>query len=274
MAKSRKRCAGCLPDELWERMQPWLPRYQKSARGGRPRSDLRKVANGIFYVLRTGCQWKAAPREFASGSTLHRYFQQGVAADVFRRLWKAALLEYDELKGIEWNWQSVDGAMTKSPLGGEKTGKNPTDRGKLGVKRSVLTDGRGIPLGVEVSGANTHDIKLLQATFDSIPIKRPQPTSRKKQHVCLDKGYDSKDVRKFLRRRHYQPHVKSRGQEETERKKNPRFKARRWVVERTHSWINRFRRLLVRWEKKADNYLAFLQFSFAWSTLSSADVLG
>jgi len=145
----------------------------------------------------------------------------------------------------------------------EKTGENPTDRGKLGTKRSVLTDGCGVPLDVEVSGANTHDIKLLQATFDSVPIRRPQPTSHRHQHVCLDKGYDSKDVRRFLRRRYYQPHVKSRGQEQAQKKSNPRFKARRWVVERTHSWINRFCRLLVRWEKKADNYLAMLHFSFA-----------
>lgn len=157
---------------------------------------------------------------------------------------------------------------------GKNTGKNPTDRGKLGTKRSVLTDRRGVPLGVEVSGANTHDIKLLNATFDSMPIKRPQPTPRRLQHVCLDKGYDSKDVRLFLKRRHYRPHVKSRGQEESLRKKNKRFKARRWVVERTHSWINRFRRLLIRWEKKSDNYLAMLHFSFAYSTLSSAGVLG
>jgi transposase len=157
---------------------------------------------------------------------------------------------------------------------GENTGKNPTDRGKLGTKRSILTDRRGVPLGVKVSGANTHDIKLLKATFDSIPIHRPQPTPHRHQHVCLDKGYDSKDVRKFLKRRHYQPHVKSRGQEEVERKKNPRFKARRWVVERTHSWINRFRRLLIRWEKKSENYLAMLQFSFAYTTLRTAGVLG
>lgn len=138
----------------------------------------------------------------------------------------------------------------------------------------MLTDGRGVALGVEVSGANTHDIQLLKATFDSAPIYRPQPTRRRHQHVCLDKGYDSKDVRKFLKRRHYQPHVKSRGQEEAERKKNPRFKARRWVVERTHSWINRFRRLLTRWEKKSDNYLAMLNFSFSYNTLSVAGVLG
>jgi transposase len=101
-------------------MQPLLPRYQKSAKGGRSRANLRNVANGIFYVLRTGCQWNAIPREFGTGSTVHRYFQEWVATGVFRKLWKASLLEYDELKGIQWNWQSVDGAMTKSPLGGKK----------------------------------------------------------------------------------------------------------------------------------------------------------
>lgn len=106
-------------------MKPLLPRYQKSSRGGRPRVDLRKVAEGIFYVLRTGCQWKAAPSEYGSGSTLHRYFQEWTTAGVFRKLWKAALLEYDELQGIQWNWQSVDGAMTKSPRGGEKNRGKP-----------------------------------------------------------------------------------------------------------------------------------------------------
>ena len=156
---------------------------------------------------------------------------------------------------------------------GKNTGKNPTDRGKLGTKRSVLTDARGVPLGVAVSGANTHDIKLLKATFDSVPIHRPQPTTRR-QHVCLDKGYDSKDVRKFLKRRHYTPHVKSRSKEVQQKKRNPRFKARRWVVERTHSWSNRFRRILVRWEKKSENYLAMLQLSFAYNTLRTAGVLG
>ncbi|QDT67797.1 Transposase DDE domain protein [Planctomycetes bacterium MalM25] len=142
------------------------------------------------------------------------------------------------------------------------------------MKRSVLTDARGVPLGVAVSGANTHDIRLLKATLDSVPIPRPQPTRHRHQHVCLDKGYDSQDVRKFLERRHYRPHVKSRGQEASQRKKNKRFKARRWVVERTHSWINRFRRLLVRWEKKSNNYLAMLQFAFAYNTLSTTEVLG
>ena len=109
-----------LPDQLWDRLEALLPTYKSQPKGGRPRIDLRQVANGIFYVLRTGCQWKAVPREYGSGSTLHRYFQQWESKGVFRRLWKKCLLEYDELKGIQWNWQSMDGAMTKSPLGGGK----------------------------------------------------------------------------------------------------------------------------------------------------------
>ena len=117
--------AWVLPEKLWVRLEPLLPRYRKSSRGGRPRSDLRSIANGIFYVLRTGCQWNAVPREYGSGSTLHRYFQEWAARGVFRKLWKASLLEYDRRKSIQWSWQSVDGAMTKSPLGGEKYRQKP-----------------------------------------------------------------------------------------------------------------------------------------------------
>jgi transposase len=136
MAKKRQRRSWILPNQLWQRMESLLPRYRKSRKGGRPRVDLRKVANGIFYVLRTGCQWKAAPNEYGSGSTLHRYFQEWAEAGVFRKLWKASLLEYDELKGIQWNWQSVDGAMTKSPLGGEKNREKP-DRSRQTGNQAV-----------------------------------------------------------------------------------------------------------------------------------------
>ena len=125
MSQQQNRCAWRLPDELWQRMQPLLPKYTPSPKGGQPRLPLRQVANGIFYILRTGCQWKAAPREFGSGSSLHSYFQEWTELGVFRELWRQTLLEYDELKGIQWEWQSVDGAMTKSPLGGEKNREKP-----------------------------------------------------------------------------------------------------------------------------------------------------
>lgn len=121
MAKRQQQTRSWrVSDELWERVEPLLPRYRPSKRGGRPRVDPRRVLDGILYVLRTGCQWKAAPRQFGSPSTLHAYFQEWTEKAVFFRLWKEALREYDALQGIDWGWQSLDGAMTKAPLGGGK----------------------------------------------------------------------------------------------------------------------------------------------------------
>jgi transposase len=125
-----------IPDPLWERLEPLLPKYKASPKGGKPRLPLRQVANGIFYVLVTGCQWKAMPREFGSGSAIHAYFQEWVALGLFRKLWRVALEEYDELKGIDWEWQSLDGAMNKSPLGGEKNREKP-DRSRQDRRQAV-----------------------------------------------------------------------------------------------------------------------------------------
>jgi putative transposase len=235
-----------IPNALWERMEKLLPDYPSGPKGGRPRLPPRNIANGIFYVLVTGCQWKAMPRQFGSGSAIHTYFQEWVEIGVFECLWLLALEEYDELAGIEWRWQSIDGAMTKAPLGGEKTGKNPTDRGKLGVKRSVLTDGRGVPIGVAIEGANVHDQRLVQETLDSIPVSRPTPRPYKRQHLCCDKGYDAEAVRDAATKRGYIHHIPRKGVDNTARR-HRHGKARRWVVERTHSWMNRARRLLIRW---------------------------
>jgi putative transposase len=156
---------------------------------------------------------------------------------------------------------------------GKKTGKNPTDRGKLGVKRSVLVDGQGVPLAVAVDGANVHDQKLLSETLDAIPVPRPEPTARKKQHLCLDKGYTGEPIERHARNRNYTLHVPVKGGEVTG-PKHRHGKARRWKVERTHSWINRARRLLTRWEKKVANYLGFLHLQFAIVALRIAGVLG
>lgn len=121
-----------IPEELWQRIEPLLPIYKQSYKGGRPRLELRKVVTGILYVLRTGCQWKALPHEFGSGSALHNYFQEWVRRGVFHRLWRLALEEYDDLCGIEWQWQSLDGAMTKAPLGGEKNREEPHGSREIG----------------------------------------------------------------------------------------------------------------------------------------------
>ena len=122
---------------------------------------------------------------------------------VFRRLWKQALLAYDRRRRIQWAWLSLDCTMTKAPLGGEKTGKNPTDRGKLGTKRSALTDGRGVPLSIVVAGANVPDMMLAKDTLDDIVVSRPYPKGKRRQHLCLDKGYAFDSVRRVASRRGY-----------------------------------------------------------------------
>jgi len=111
-----------IPDELWEKIQPLLPEEPPKPKGGRPRMDDRQAMTAIFYVLRTGIQWKALPRQMGAASTVHDRFQYWQEQGVFKRMWEAGLQAYDEAKGIEWTWQAVDGAMTKAPLGGKKDG--------------------------------------------------------------------------------------------------------------------------------------------------------
>ena len=129
---------------------------------------------------------------------------------------------------------------------GGKTGRNPTDRGKIGVKRSRLTEAQGVPVGLVVDGANRHDMKLVRATVDSVAVPRPTPTPEHPQGLCLDKGYDFAAVRRTLDEFGFTAHIRSRGEEAQAIKREAGFKARRWVVERTHSWLNRFRYDLLR----------------------------
>jgi putative transposase len=117
---------------------------------------------------------------------------------------------------------------------GKKVGKNPTDCGKLGTKRSVLTEGQGIPLGVAVDGSNRHDMKLVEATLEAIMIKRPAPTATWPQHLCMDKGYDYGAVRETLEAWGSTAHIRRRGEEIQAKREIPGYRARRWVVESSH----------------------------------------
>ena len=158
------------------------------------------------------------------------------------------------------------------------TGNNPTDRSKLGTKRHILTDKKGIPLSTVISPASTHDIKVVTDVVDNTIIKRPKTSSRSKlksrrrrrlQHLCLDKGYKSEQEEQKLLTRRYILHIpikkkkKKRGEESEEIAipNRKRYSPKRWVVERTNSWHNRFRKLFTRYEKKDENYLGLVQFS-------------
>jgi transposase len=137
-----------------------------------------------------------------------------------------------------------------------------------------LTEGDGVPIGLAVEGANRNDFKMMKATLESIPVKRPKPTRKRPQGMCLDKGYDYGEARDLADEFGYTAHIRARGEEAQAIKHEAGFKARRWVVERTHSWMNRFRRILTRWEKKAENYLGLLHLVCAIITYRCSGLFG
>jgi len=262
------------PEELWEMVKQLLPPAPARPKGGRPPMSDKTAFYAIYYLLRTGMQWKALPRSLGAASTVHRRFQKWVLTGIFLDLWRWCLYNYDLMHGLDWEWQALDGAMTKAPLGCENTGPNPTDRAKRGTKRHVLTEGHGIPLAVVVTGANRNDFKETRRVLEQIVIARPKPTARKQQHLCLDKGYDFPEVDEIVADFGYTAHISRRGQKTSKPQSLPTYRSRRWVVERTHSWMNRFRRILIRWEKKTENYEAFLHLTCAYITIRAAGVLG
>ena len=144
-------------------------------------------------------------------------------------------------------------------MGGPKTGPNPTDRAKKGRNVRFSARARGVPIGLAHDGANRNDHKLLKPTLDSIPIERPEPTPEAPQGLCLDKAYDNTESNDLAVDYEFTPHIRARGEEIADKLHVPGWRARRWVVEATHSWLNRNRGILIRWSKKDENHLALLQ---------------
>ena len=257
---------GRLPDKFWAVFLLYLPAEPRADRRGRPSVPFRKVLGGILYRLRTGCQWKAIPAEFGSGSTCHRRFQEWQQLAVFKKVWAHQLRVYDQKVGIGWNWQSLDSAIIPAPLGGTKTGKNPVDRAKSGSKRNVLVDRRGVPLALVIAAANKQDYQCADATLHHLVIRRSwrdRTGRRVVLHLCGDKGYDFDEVYDAARRLGYRTHIahrRRRGEPPPPPLTGRRHPARRWVIERTNSWHNRYRALKIRWEKKTENYETLVQF--------------
>lgn len=256
-----------VPRPLWRQVKKLLPKPPKHRRRGRPPADNRAVLNGIWYVLWTGCQWKAVHKDWfgVCSSTLHQRFQTWQQQGIFEQIMRVMAKFYAKKRKVKWKWQSIDSKSCPAPLGGEQTGKNPTDRGKRGSKIHILVDQRGAPLAVVLTGANEHDKWSADDLIISIVVERPVS----KQHFCADKGYDFEDVHQLVEQERYISHIKrkrKRGEPPLEECPVPgetQFPARRWVVERTLGWLAKRRSLRVRWCKKVGNWLAFVQFACA-----------
>jgi transposase len=239
LGKKRVDC-WVVTDEFWQRVEPLVPQrvlpdkqYVRKPGAGRPAKPARQVFEGIVYVLRTGCQWKALPGErFGSASAIHKRFLEWEKAGFFEALWKAGLAEYDDMQGIAWRWQSIDAAMMKAPLAQEAVGANPTDRGKKGCKR-------------------------LDEVLTATVVKRKDAPHRRSKHLCADAGYRGAEHLRTIEDHGYIPHVVGRRTEaDIIKRREPKKKARRWVVEVCHSWFNRFRKLPVRYEKLERSFVA------------------
>ena len=195
-----------------------------------------------------------------NSSTAHRRFQEWERAGVFHEIWRQGLLDYDQAVGIDWAWLAADGAMTKAPLGGEKTGPNPTDRGKKGRNARSSARRAGVPIGLAHDGANRNDHKLLSADARLDPHRAAQAdrTSARRASAST-RATTTPRAASCVADYGFEPHIRSRGEEIKDKLHIPGWRARRWVVEACHSWLNRNRALLIRWSKKAENHLALLQ---------------
>lgn len=273
MKKNNTKTTGQyrIPGKLWKLLKKQLPKEPKKKGRGRPRVKNRDVMEGIWYVLWTGCQWKSIRKEWfnVSSSVLHERFQTWQEQGIFEKMFKTIVKYYARERKIGWKWQSVDSMMSPAPLGGAKTGKNPTDRSKSGSKIHILVDERGAPLAVWITGANEHDKWSADDLIVHIVIKRPNS----EQHFCGDKGYDYEDVREFVGLMNYIDHIKRRRKRGEPKDECPipgekTYPARRWVVERTLGWLAKRRSIATRWCKKPQNWLAFVHLACAQIVLN------
>jgi transposase len=261
-------------DAIWAAVAPLIPVVADShpLRCHRPRVPDRICFDGIVIRLATGCSWEDAERlngNVVSDTTMRERRDEWIAAGVFEALEEEALRAYDKIVGLDLTEVAVDGSLHKSPCGGEGTGKNPTDRGKLGWKWSILTDKNGIPIGVAIDGANRHDSILLAPTLDDADNRG---LLEEIETLWLDRGYDSTVTRDRLIERSINDAIIAKKRKKGEAKtKNPQPMGMRWPVERTNSWLSNFGQLRRNTDRKNVHRLA--QFALAVAFLLTAKLI-
>jgi transposase len=225
-------------EPLWVQIAALLPARQDTHPLGchRPRIADRIVFDKLIQVLVFGCGYRRIADQGCSATTLRRRRDEWITAGVAEQLRRAVLVAYDQLFGLELEHLAVDGCITKAPCGGQTAGPSPVDRRKQGLKRSVVTEAGGIPLGAVPAPANHRDDGLLAVTLDTLTVVGPLPAQ---PVVHLDAGYDYQPCRQVLADRGMVGQIATRGIPA------PIQAGRRWVIERTHAWGNQYGRL--RW---------------------------
>lgn len=261
-------------DAIWSALEPRIPTYVDDHPLGchRPRLSDRDCFEVIVIRLATGCSWEDAERlagNRVSDTTARSRRDEWVAAGVFDGLSEEALSGYDKVIGLDLSDVAVDGSLQKSPCGGEGTGKNPTDRAKLGWKWSILTDRNGIPLGWAADGANRNDSVMLEPTLDDASERGLLSDI---ETIWLDRGYDSEVTRQRLADRFLDDAVIAKKRKKGEAKgKSPQPMGLRWPVERTNAWLAAFGQLRRNTDRKTIHRLA--QFALAVAILLTAKLI-
>ena len=224
-------------EPIWQQLVALLPERHTSHPLGchRPRIPDRVVFEKLVQVLVFGCAYEKIADRSCSATTLRRRRDEWIASGVIDSLRTMTLKAYDRMVGLEPQELAVDSCTTKAPCGGEKAGRSPVDRGKRGIKRSIVVDGRGIPLGSVTAPANRHDSPLLVPTLDAA---RSLGVVIEEASVHLDRGYDSEPTRRRLLERELVAEISKKG------RPAPLNATRRWIVERTNSWQNAHKKLV------------------------------
>ena len=244
---------SCIIDPIWDQFAELLPEKKVEHPLGchNPRIPDRVVFDKLVQVLVFGCAYERIADESCSATTLRRRRDEWIASGVMGRLQQIVLDAYDWMIGLDLSDVAVDCCITKAPCGGEKAGKSPVDRGKGGIKRSMVVDAKGIPLGAIAAPANRHDSPLLEETLDTMEIVGELP---ERMSVHLDRGYDSLLTRERLKELGLGWEISGKG------KPAPFWATNRWVVERTSSWSNAHKKLMWCTERVGrviDFWLAF-----------------
>lgn len=249
--------APLVDDDFWNFVLPFLPPVRPRPRGGHPPTPARVVLTGIVFVLRTGIPWEYLPSELGcTGMTCWRHLRDWQRAGVWLRVHQGLLERLQRAGAIDWSRASVDSAQSRAKGAGNKTGPNPTDRGKPGSKHHVIVDRHGLPLAPPMlTASNVPDVVTLTMMVDRIvPVRgrRGRPR-RRPDKVHADLGYRSRANARELRQRGITPRIARKGAES-----RARLGRYRWVAERDLAWLHRFRRLMIRYERRSDIHEAFL----------------
>ena len=254
-----------LAEKIWAVAEPIL--QTETQRIGRPEFDIRRTFFGIFFVLENGIKWRCLPGEYGKVSTVHGKFMKWIRNGKIQKLFALIRNEYLLKSDAFNNWYAVDTSYSKAPYA-KYSGKNPTDRGKRGIKKNLAIDSRGAPLAVCVGPANQHDSQTLLEILKLVKqIKRSNLSI-----IAADSAYDSNELRKAASKDGFVLHASTNKR----RNKNCRIikPKGRWQVEPVHSWLNNFRSIKICYAKNKETFLGFLQIAATVQLFKMATIFG